>query len=92
MTDPFYMLMLMRILGRDYIVWDKAASIRFRKPGRTKLYARFQMPSEELDVIRASLALGGSIDRIYQVELSDRAGTVCAEVEKTIHIHRREAR
>jgi hypothetical protein len=34
MCDPFYMLMLMSNLGRDYIVWDKAASIRFRKPGQ----------------------------------------------------------
>jgi hypothetical protein len=33
MTDPFYMVMLIEILGRDYVVWDKSASIRFRKPG-----------------------------------------------------------
>ena len=24
MTDPFFMLMLMQILGKEYIVWDKA--------------------------------------------------------------------
>ena len=25
MTDPFFMLMIMENLGRDFIVWDKAA-------------------------------------------------------------------
>lgn len=29
MTDPFFMLMLMENLGRDYVVWDKAANIEF---------------------------------------------------------------
>ena len=36
MTDAFYMLMLMANLGRGYIVWDKAATIRYRKPGKTR--------------------------------------------------------
>ena len=91
-VDPVYMIMLIKNLGPDYIVWDKAASVRFGKPGRTRLYARFHLPPGELDVIRASLTSGGSIDRVYRVELTDRAGTVHAEVEKTIHIRRREAR
>jgi hypothetical protein len=39
MTDAFYRLMPMANLGpqtwgRDYMVWDKAASIRYRKPGK----------------------------------------------------------
>src|SRR5438093_11556763 len=90
--DPVYMIMLIKTLGPGYVVWDKAASILFRKPGRTKLYAHFQMPPEEVDAIRTSLTPGGSIDRVYRVELTDRAGTVHAEMEKTIHIQRREAR
>src|SRR2546428_3744541 len=91
-VDPVYMIMLIKTLGPGYIVWDKAASIRFRKPGRTKLYAHFQMPPEEGDAIPTSLTPGRSIDRVYRVELTDRAGTVHAEMEKTIHIQRREAR
>ena len=34
MTDPFFMLMLLNILGNDYIVWDQAARIQFLRPGR----------------------------------------------------------
>src|SRR6185312_12769568 len=46
MTDPFFMLILIENLGRDYIVWDKAANIRFRKPGKTDLYAKFEVTEE----------------------------------------------
>jgi hypothetical protein len=56
MTDPFYMLMLMEDLGRDYIVWDKAATIRFRKPGKGTVRAEFRLTQEQLDDIRSTLA------------------------------------
>ena len=52
MTDPFYMLMLIENLGRDYIVWDKAATIRFRRPGTGTVRAEFRLTQEQLDEIR----------------------------------------
>src|SRR5687767_8978642 len=55
MTDPIYMTMLMKNLGRGYIVWDKAASIRFRKPGRTDLFAEFKLSDDELNQIKKHL-------------------------------------
>lgn len=91
-VDGIHLVMLIKNLGPDYVVWDKAASIRFRKPGRTTLYARFLLSPEELDAIRGSLTPGASTDRVYRVELTDHAGTLHAEVEKIIHIHRREGR
>ncbi len=90
-TDGVYMIMLMKNLGREYIVWDKAAAVRFRKPARTRLYARFALSQIELDDIRATLAPGTATERIYRVDLTDRDGTVHAEVETSIHIRRREA-
>ncbi|MGH9795721.1 MAG: DUF4442 domain-containing protein [Candidatus Acidiferrales bacterium] len=90
-VDPFYMIMLIKLLGPDYIVWDKAAAIRFRKPGRGTLYARFLIAEEELAAIRAALAIQPSVDRRYQVELADAAGVVHATVEKTVYVRRREA-
>src|SRR5512142_1349851 len=57
-VDPFYMIMLMKLLGRDYVVWDKAASIRFRRPGRTALHATFKIDDAELEAIRAATAEG----------------------------------
>ncbi len=88
--DGIHIVMLMKNLGSAYQVWDKAASIRFRKPGRTTLYAHVNLAPEELDVIRAALQTDTSVDRTYQVELADRDGTVHAEIEKIVHIRRRE--
>jgi hypothetical protein len=52
-VDPVYMILLMQILGPGYTVWDKAASIRFRKPGKTTLFARFLLTEEEIATIRS---------------------------------------
>jgi len=87
-TDPFFMIQLIQLLGRGYVVWDKAASIRFRKPGRTTLYATFKFDDAELDAIRAAAADGKPIDRTYSVDLVDRDGVVHATVEKVIYIRR----
>ncbi|MGH9364688.1 MAG: DUF4442 domain-containing protein [Thermoanaerobaculia bacterium] len=85
-VDPVYMIMLIRILARGYTVWDKAATIRFKKPGRSTLYARFLLTEEEIATIRRLTAEAPSIDRVYTVELTDAAGVVHATVEKTIYI------
>lgn len=50
-VDPIYMVMLIRLLGEDYIVWDKVATIRFKKPGKETLYARFRLDEDELNAI-----------------------------------------
>ena len=91
-VDPVYMLMLIRTLGPEYVVWDKSASIRFRKPGRSTLFARFVLDDAELEAIRAATADGSSTDRVYRVELVDAAGVVHAEVEKTLYVRRRNVR
>ena len=88
-TDPIYMLMLMKILGPGYTVWDKAANIRFRKPGRHTLYADFRLDARDVGEIKALAAAESSVDRIYKVELKDEAGTVHAQIDKTIYIARK---
>jgi hypothetical protein len=86
MTDPFYMLMLMENLGRDYIVWDKAASIRFRKPGKGRVKAEFRLSDAQLDDIREKLKLQEKYEPTFLVEVKDEAGEVVAEVQKVLHI------
>ena len=88
-ADPVYMLMLMRNLGRDYVVWDKAATIRFLKPGRSTLHLRFVLEAAELEAIRSALETREKVDRVFTVDLVDEAGVVHATVEKTIQIRRR---
>ena len=87
-VDPFYMLMLMKNLGPDCIVWDKAATIRFRKPGRTTLTATFRLEEAELTELRSLLQSQAKVERTYRVALVDAEGTVHAEVEKVIHLRR----
>ncbi|MCG3173864.1 MAG: hypothetical protein GMKNLPBB_02071 [Myxococcota bacterium] len=91
-VDPFYMIMLIKLLGPDYVVWDKGASIRFRKPGRETLYATFRVEQAEVEEIRALLDAQKSVDRTYQVELVNRAGIVHAVVDKVVYVaKKREA-
>jgi acyl-coenzyme A thioesterase PaaI-like protein len=91
-VDPLYMLMLIRLLGPGYLVWDKAATIRFLKPGRTTLFATCRVDDTELDEIRRLLETEPRIDRTYRISLSDAQGTVHAEVEKVIQVRKQEAR
>ncbi|HEV8385974.1 MAG TPA: DUF4442 domain-containing protein [Candidatus Acidoferrales bacterium] len=91
-VDPFYMVMLINRLGPRYIVWDKAATVHFKKPGRGTLTARFAVPDDELRVIERALADGAaSIDRLYQVDLTNAVGEIVATVEKVVYIRRKEA-
>lgn len=87
-VDPHYMIMLIKILGPGYVVWDKAATIRFKKPGRGTLYARFLISEEEIAEIRRLLETEPSIDRVYRAELKSVDGVVHAVVDKTLYIRR----
>lgn len=90
-ADPHFMLAWMHILGKEYIVWDKAASIRFRKPGQGTLRASFVIPEEDIAAVRAACeaAPDGKHDRTYHLEWVDGDGDVVAQVEKVIHFRLR---
>ena len=90
MTDAFYMLMLIANLGRDYIVWDKAATIRYRKPGNGTVRAEFRLTDAQLDDIRDKLKTLPKYEPVFTVEVKDEQGTVIAEVEKLLHVRRVE--
>ncbi len=87
--DPIYMLMLIQILGPEYVVWDKAAKIRFKRPGKETLYCDFRVTQEEIDEIKRLAETEKSIDRIYELELKDKAGVVHALIEKTVYISKK---
>lgn len=87
--DPIYMLMLIKNLGKNYIVWDKSAIIRFKRPGKETLFADFKLTEEELDEIKAVLGTNKSVDRIYNVELKNKEGKIHCLIEKTLYIARK---
>jgi hypothetical protein len=91
-VDAMYMILLIRVLGPAYTVWDKAATIRFVKPGRGTLYACFLLKDEEIRTIRELLETLPSVDRTFRVDLADSAGAVHASVDKTIYIRKNDGR
>ena len=91
MTDPFYMLMLIENLGRDYIVWDKSANIRFRKPGKGRVVARFRLSDEQIEGIRRDLQTQPKIEPTFLVEVKDESGEVIAEVQKVLHVRKKNS-
>ena len=91
MCDPWFMLILMRLLGKDYIVWDKAAGIKFKKPGKGTVRARFHIPAERVEQIRADADALGKIEPVFHVDVLDDTGEVIASVEKLLYVRRKKS-
>ncbi len=89
-SDPFYMLMLFRSLGSEYVVWDKSASIRFRKPGKATLYAKLQITEIDFREIKEAVLKNGEITRAFTIQWKDKNGVVHAEIERQCYIADKE--
>lgn len=85
-TDPIYMLMLINILGQGYVVWDKAASIRFVRPGTSALYAQFLLTPEYITTVKSEVTASGERDYLLDVALKDKEGKVVAVVQRTLYV------
>jgi hypothetical protein len=89
MTDPFYVVMMVENLGPNYIVLDKSAKIRFLRPERGRVFAKFRLTEEMLIEVRTRTEGGKSVEPVFSVQIINREGTVVAEVEKTVYVRRR---
>lgn len=92
MTDPFWMLLLMPLLGRDYYVWDQSGAIDFLKPGRGTVSARFDIDDAVLEEIRQATAGGGKYLRWFENDVVDAEGDVVARVRKQVYVRRKPDR
>ena len=90
MTDPFMMLMLLENLGKDYIVWDKAANIRFKKPGKGCVRAHVELTSEQLLSIKEQADNQYKVEPSFLIPVIDEGGEVVAEVEKILYVRRKD--
>lgn len=86
MCDPFYMFILMENLGKDYIVWDKAASIKFKKPGLKTVTATFEISKTEIAKIKDSVDENGKGDFTFSTTVNAENGEVVAEIEKVVYV------
>ena len=89
MTDPFFALMMLHNLGPDYVVWDKAAAIRYLRPGRGDVHARFRLAASAIARARKATARGAKHEPTFRATIVDRDDAVVAEVDKTLSIRRR---
>ena len=89
MVDPFFMIMLIELLGTGYVVWDKAGTIRFRRPGRGTVRAKLEIPPERVQEIRAAVGSAGKLEETFRVEIRDARGDVVAEVEKLVSVRKK---
>jgi acyl-coenzyme A thioesterase PaaI-like protein len=89
MTDPFYMLMLIKSLGSEYIIWDKASKIEFMKPGVGIVKAHFEFTSEELEEIKHNCQNRKKHLFNKEVYIFDDKGELIAKVEKTLYVKKK---
>ena len=90
MIDPFYMLMLMQVLGPAYIVWDKAATIAFQKPGRGTVSAHFKLADQMIADIRDRTADGNKFEPQFTIDILDEDQELVAQGLKTLYIRRKD--
>lgn len=85
-TDPFYAMILIHALGKEYVVWDKAATIRFLKPGKSDLILDFVITPQEIATIKNTIDIEGKMDLTKRIDLVDKDGAVVAYADRTITI------
>lgn len=90
MIDPHLMLLLMQLLGNDYIVWDKAAEIEFIKASKRRVTAVIKVSANDLELIRDNTANGDKYFARFTIDIRDTEGERVATAKKTIYIRRRD--
>jgi acyl-coenzyme A thioesterase PaaI-like protein len=88
MCDPFYMFILMKNLGKSYMVWDKAATIEFLLPGKGTVRADFQIPESEINDIKKIVAEKKKTNRIFECFIIDEDGNKVARITKTLYVRK----
>ncbi len=89
MTDPFIMTMLINILGKDYIVWDKSSCIEFVKPGIGTVFAKFSITDDQIENILKNTGEGKKYYPEFQVNVTDEKNEIVAKVKKIEYIRRK---
>jgi acyl-coenzyme A thioesterase PaaI-like protein len=92
MCDPFFMLILIENLGSDYIVWDKEAKIRFKKPGLGRVKARFHIDAQVIDSIKERLKTERKVEPEFEVQVLNDQGEVVAEISKLLYVRLKDSK
>ncbi|MEM6515565.1 MAG: DUF4442 domain-containing protein [Bacteroidota bacterium] len=85
-TDPIYMIQLIQILGKDYVVWDKAVEARYRRPAKTEIFGEFLFSVAEIMDIKRNVSDEKEIDVVKTMHLKDNEQNIIATFKKTIYV------
>lgn len=86
MTDPFYALMLIKRLGKNYIVWDKHGAIDYIRPGKTRVYVDFVLTDEQVEGIRRDVKAKGKVLPVFTATIYDEKKEVVAVATRTLYV------
>ena len=89
-VDPYYMLMFMQILGKDYVVWDKGASIKFVRPIIEKVKCRFLITDDLVEEVKKQVAAEGEHTFELPLKYEDDNGAVFAVFTKSVYVASKE--
>ena len=89
-VDGIYVIQLIHILGDNYIVWDKSAKIKFKRPANKTLFADFKISDELIEQIKNDIVKDKKKDYNLFVSLTDENRNIYAQVEKVIYIASKE--
>ncbi|WP_022892520.1 DUF4442 domain-containing protein [Agromyces subbeticus] len=90
MTDPYFFMLVMHQIGRDYIVWDTRGEIEFVKPGRGVLTAQFAVSPEKTAELRERARGGAKVLEWFETEITDRDGDVVARVRREVYVREKQ--
>ena len=91
MVDPHLMLLLIQLLGKEYLVWDKAANIEFVKAGKGKVTSVIKISDKDLALIKSNTDSGEKYFPEFLVEIKDKDDNLVARVNKTIYVRKKQA-
>jgi acyl-coenzyme A thioesterase PaaI-like protein len=86
MTDPYFFMLVMHQLGRDYVVWDTRGEIEFLKPGRGVLTAHFEVSPAHVAELRMRAKGGAKVLEWFETAITDRDGDVVARVRREVYV------
>jgi acyl-coenzyme A thioesterase PaaI-like protein len=92
MVDPHFMLLLMQLLGKGYLVWDKASDIEFIKASKDEVSAIFRICDAELNDIKLNTDGGEKYFPTFKVEIRDKNNDLVAKATKTVYVKKKPAK
>jgi hypothetical protein len=90
MTDPFYSIIFIEHFGKDYIIWDKSASIIFKSPGRGKVYTTIALSKETIADIKRQADTQDKVEPVFELEIVDEDNKIIAIVQKVLYIKKKQ--